>query len=1018
MSLKLKPLAGLLAALFAAPAVLASSNGLVISQVYGGGGNTGAPLKNDFIEVFNAGSSSQSLAGWSVQYASASGTSWQITALPGISLTPGQYLLVQQAAGAGSQPGLPTPDVVGTIAMSGTAGKVALVSSTTALSGSQPQRADLVDLVGFGGANGSETAPTPLLSNSTAALRKTAGCVDSDNNSADFEVGAPAPRNSSAPLNVCGGGGVPVDAPIVPSCPNASAAAGTGLSFVVSASDADSIVNAASAQGAWAAGITLGAFSPAPAEGRSASQTIEVSAGLAAGSYSLSLLWSNDEAQSASCSFTLNVSGQVGIPGIQGSGSQSPLKDQTVTTQGVVTHVVATGFYLQDKLGDGDAATSDGLFVYTGTLPTVQPGQEIRLSGKVSEFVAGASSPQAQAHPITQLINPSGITVLGSGYAIPPTEVDLVTLPAGGLEAYEGMLVTLRGPLMVQQNYFLGRYGQLTLAAGGRLLQPTNILRPGAEAQALAAENLRRSILLDDNQTSQNPNPPPYLGEDQTVRAGDTAEALTGVIDFGLATSSAAGAAMYKLQPVGPVSFARSNPRAQTPPALGGNLRVGSANVLNYFTTFTNGQTVFGQSGQGCSVGGSSSASNCRGANNLNEFQRQHAKIVASLVNLNADVLGLMEIQNNGNTALNYLVSELNAVLGGNTYAAVPMPAQGTGSDAIRVAMIYKPAKLSLVGASISDTDPVNSRPTFAQGFAMANGERFAVLVNHLKSKGSCPGGGGADADQGDGQGCWNAKRVAQAERLRSFVGQVQALVGSPDVVLLGDFNAHGQEDPIHALTQDSFVIDQLARFDPADYSYVFDAWAGRLDHGLATASLTPKIVAAATWHINADEPLLLDYNTENKPVDYYTPTPFKSSDHDPLLLGLQLLKAVNGTSGRDTLVGTAGDDLIYGGFGADSLSGGAGADQFVYKSLLDAGDLINDFVPGQDLLVLSELLQGLGIASADPLASGHIGCTSSLGTAQIRIDTDGSAGPAKPRALVQLKNVSCAALGASSFRF
>jgi len=936
--MKLKPLVSLLAAAFAAPAVLASTQGLVISQVFGGGGNTGAPYKNDYIELFNAGKTAVSVNGWSVQYAGATGSSWQVTQLPNVSVQPGAYLLVQQAAGANTAATpLPTPDATGTIAMSGTAGKVALVASTAALSGAAPSGGALVDLVGVGPtATGSETSPTPAISNTTAALRKAGGCTDSDNNSSDFEVGTPAPRNSATTAIVCDG------------------SSGGG-----------------------------GGSEPPPS------------------------------------------GGTVAIYTIQGTGEQSPLKGQTVSTQGIVTHVTSTGFYLQDRLGDGNPATSDGIFVYTNAANSAVVGQEISLTGTVVEFVAGASSPDAQAHPITELSGPSNIKVLSSGNAITPIEVDLATLPAGGLEAYEGMLVTLRGPIMVQQNYFLGRYGQLTVAAGGRVLEPTNIHRPGTpEALALAADNARRTLILDDNSSAQNPDPTPYLGEGNTVRAGDTANALTGVIDFGLATSSGTGAAMYKLQPTQPVQFVRSNPRTTAPTDVSGNYKVASANVLNYFTTFVDGTTADGKTGQGCSLGSSVSASNCRGANNAAEFQRQRDKLVASLSSINADVVGLMEIQNNGDVAAQNLVDGLNAKLGANTYKVVPKGALSTGDDAIRVAMIYKPGRLTLQGLPLSDTDDVNNRPTFAQGFVAPNGERFAVAVNHLKSKGSCPTGG-ADADQGDGQGCWNATRVQQANRLRSFVAQVQSNAGTQDVILVGDFNAHGQEDPLHTLTGDGFIIDQVARYQPEAYSYVFDGKAGRLDQGLSTPSMTAKILSAAPWHVNADEPTIIDYNLEfKKPAcatcgpDYYTATAYKSSDHDPIVLGLSLVKQISGTSGRDTIVGTAGDDVIEGGAGSDTLTGGAGRDQFVYGSVLDGVDTITDFKPGEDVLVFTKLLQSVGVVSADPLASGHISCADSAAGALVGIDTDGSAGALKPRTMAILKGVLCSALNAASFKF
>ncbi len=175
----------LLSVVFALPAAPAGAQ-VVISQVYGGGGNTGAPLKSDFIELFNAGSTPVNLAGWSVQYASATGTSWQVTTLTG-TVPAGGYFLVKQADGAGTQPALPTPDAVGTISMAGASGKVALASATTALTGACPSAADLV---GYGSANCpvAPLGPTGLLSNTTAALRKSAGCTNSGNPAVDFEV--------------------------------------------------------------------------------------------------------------------------------------------------------------------------------------------------------------------------------------------------------------------------------------------------------------------------------------------------------------------------------------------------------------------------------------------------------------------------------------------------------------------------------------------------------------------------------------------------------------------------------------------------------------------------------------------------------------------------------------------------------------------------------------------------------------------------------------------------------------
>jgi predicted extracellular nuclease len=1027
--MQIKPLVSLLAALFAAPAVLASTSGVVISQVYGGNGNV---YKSDYVELFNAGSAPVSLNGWSIQYASATGTgNFVATALSNVTLQPGQYHLVKLATvTAGAD--LPTPDSTGATDLSGTNGKVILanVATTIGCNGSSTvctpaQLAQIVDLLGYGTANFSEGTASTAATSTTALLRANNGCTDTDNNANDFARGTPVARNSASPLNVCGGG-TPINQPIVPNCPDSSAASGVASSFVVTATDADSRVTSATkveSPTAWPTGITLGGFTASADKGVAASQTIQVSASLAAGAYPLTLKWDNDDAQTASCTFKVTVAGTVTIPQIQGSGARSPLEGQTVTTSGVVTKLTNAGFFMQDPVGDGDPATSDGIYVFTSTAPTVVEGQLVRLSATVTEYNTGAANNTASlAAPLTELTNVTGITVLGSGYQIQPADVNLATLPAGGLEAYEGMLVRIRGPLTVQQNYFLGRYGQLTVSAGGRAYTPTHVYRPGADALALQAENARRSFLLDDGSTLQNVNPTPYIGADNTVRAGDTMEEVTGVIDFGLATATTTGAVMYRLQPTVAPVIARSNPRETAPAVSGGNVRVASANVLNFFTTFTDGTNYLGQTGQGCTLGSATSASNCRGADSLLEFQRQRAKIVANLAGLNADVVGLMEIQNNGNVAAQHLVDSLNAVMGANTYAVVPAPAQGTGTDAIRVAMIYKPGKLTLNGVSIADPAAINNRPPFAQSFATPNGSKFAVIVNHLKSKGSCPTSG-ADTDDGL-QGCWNATRTQQVAQLKTFLAQVQATTATPDVILLGDFNAHQKEDPIDALLSGGAIVDAVSSFDPLDWSYIFDGGSGRLDHGFVTASLAPKLAFATSWHINADEPTIIDYNLEFKQPacaacgpDYYTPTAFRSSDHDPMLMGLNLVKSITAGAGQ-TVVGTPGDDIIESSPGANVITGGGGRDQFVYASMLNAGSVITDFKPGIDTLVLTRVLASLGITSADPLATGHVTCSASSAGAVINIDADGSAGPQRARALLQLRNVSCGAMGASSYKF
>lgn len=1011
--MRLKPLASFLAAAFAAPLALASPSGVVISQVFGGNGGAFA---SDYVELHNAGAAPVSLNGWSIQYASATGTGNfsgnGVVALSG-TLQPGQYYLVKLATTTGTA--LPTPDASGSINLSGTSGKVVLANVATGLACnggstacSTAQLAQIKDLVGYGSANFFEGTAAPAPSSTLALLRAANGCTDTDRNGSDFATGTPTPHNTASTFSACGGGGT--NAPIVPSCPDAAAVSGTASSFVVSASDADSRVSAASVVGSLPAGVTLGDFVAASGDGVAATQQINVANSLAAGNYNLSLKWDNDEAQTASCSFKLSVSGVVSIPAIQGSGAKSPLDGSAVTTSGIVTKLLNNGFYLQDADGDNDPATSDGIFIFTSTLPTVAVGDKVSVSAKVQEYSV-SNSAASQANPLTELSSVSGITVLSQGNQLPqPVEISLAGLASpADLERYEGMLVRITDALTVNQTNFVGSYGQLTVSAGGRTLTPTNVLRPGPDALALQAANVARSVVLDDGSAAKFPNPTPYLWQDGTVRAGDTVEGVTGVVDFGPSTDSATGPLSYKIHPTAAPVFARPVARPITPPAVGGNIRVASSNVLNFFTTFTDGTSVPG--------GGACPSAGCRGADNLNEFNRQRTKILGALSGLNADVVGLMEIQNSGNFAVQNLVDGLNAMMGANTYAVVPLPAGGTGTDAIRVAMIYKPAKLALMGPSMSDPDAINDRPPFAQGFQAPNGEKFAVVVNHLKSKGSC--GSGANGDTGDLQGCWNLKRQQQAQRLLAWLPTVKSTAGTEDVIMIGDFNSYAKEDPINLLTT-SGIVDLIGLFDPADYSYVFDASAGRLDHGLGAASVAAKVTGATSWHINADEPEWTDYNTEDKAAgnDWYQPTPFRASDHDPMLIGLNLVKALTGTSGRDTLVGTPGDDVIEGGPGADTLTGNGGRNQFVYSSMLDAGDVITDFTPGMDTLVLTKLMAALGIASSDPLASGHVTCTANSAGAIIGIDTDGAAGPAKTKPLLQLKGVACAAVNASSFKF
>jgi hypothetical protein len=555
------------------------------------------------------------------------------------------------------------------------------------------------------------------------------------------------------------------------------------------------------------------------------------------------------------------------IPAVQGDGDISPLQGQrNVVIEGIVNgdfqaESQLRGFFVQEEpeQTDGDAATSDGLFVFDdGFGVDVAPGDQVRVRGQVIEF-----------RGLTEMMGVTDLVVCAN--RTPPTPMD-VTLPVADVsdwERYEGMLITMPQTLTVSGNYTLGRYGELILAADERLWVPTNRVEPGAPALALQAANDRNRILLDDGATGENPNPAPYLAERETLRAGDLVAGVTGVLSYGFDA--------YRIQPTAPIQVTIANPRPEAPPPVGGTLRVASFNVLNYFD------------GDG-SGGGFPTP---RGADTPAEFADQRAKIISALVDLDADIIGLIEVENDAapNSALADLVAGLNAEMGAETYALIDTGV--IGSDAIRVALVYRPDTVEPVGDFAvldSSVDPAfvddKNRPALAQTFAeKASGERLTVAVNHLKSKGSdCADVG--DPDAGDGQGNCNLTRTRAAMALVNWLATDPTASGDPDVLIIGDLNAYAREDPITAI-RDAGYTDLIQAFQGGrGYSYVFDGQAGYLDHALASPSLTPQVTGTAVWHINADEPRALDYNDFNQP-GLYRPDPFRSSDHDPVLVGL-----------------------------------------------------------------------------------------------------------------------------------
>ncbi|MGW0809464.1 ExeM/NucH family extracellular endonuclease [Nonomuraea sp. NPDC002799] len=760
--------AGSIAAL-STPSMAAAPGTVVISQGYGGGGNAGAPFSNDYVELFNRSAAPVSLDGWSVQYASATGTGNFASNKADLSgtLAPGRYHLVQLAAGTTPSAALPPPDNVGSINMSGTAGKVALVRSADGLACngsstpcSDDQLALLADLVGYGGANFFEGSPAPALTNTTGAFRKSAGCADTDDNGADFESAAPAPRNSTTTAAPCGGDPTPSPTPTV-----------------------------------------------TPTESCDTAPTHQISQ-------------------------------------VQGGGEAGPVEGQNVRVEGIVTGSFQGagglgGFAVQSAAPDADPATSEGLFVFSSV--PVKTGDRVLVSGKAIEF-----------NGLTELSPATAVNVCGTG-AIKPAKVRLPLKQGITFERYEGMLVTFGDDLAVSEIFNLGRFGEITLSEDSRLWQPTD--RAGVDVE----KDARRTILLDDGSNAQNPPTLPYHTRGSaSVRIGDEVRDLTGVLTYGFD--------VYRVQPTEPVLFRAENPRPVRPAKVGGDVRVASLNTLNWFTTLGS-----------------------RGATTAGERDRQLAKLVANITTLNPAVAGLMEVERNDDVALNALVGALNAQAGAGTYQAITHPNPGT--DLIQTALIYQPGKVTPIGPARSSSDPIFNRPPLVQTFGRADGtgKTFTVLVNHFKSKGCTDVDGpatGADADQGDGQSCYNAKRVKQAQAALALIDDL----GLTNAFVLGDINAYGEEDPIHAFEDaglGSLSKKHIKRDDR--YSYVFDGLSGELDHVLADKGARKLVTGATIWHVNADEGRFMDYNTEFNPPYLYAPDPFRSSDHDPLLVGLKL---------------------------------------------------------------------------------------------------------------------------------
>ena len=614
------------------------------------------------------------------------------------------------------------------------------------------------------------------------------------------------------------------------------------------------------------------------------------------------------------------------IPDIQavGGGDDSAMVGATVTTVGVVTAAYPAsesglgatldGYTIQTP-GSGGAwepgrSRSDGLFVYAGKNGQIPaPGTCVRVTGVVGEFPA-----------TTAKENPSSLTQLAAtvvntveGCAAPtPTPLTQVPSPSEA-EALESMLLAPQGTWTITDNYQTNQYGTLTLTPGeSPLRSATDVVAPGQAARDYEAANAARAIALDDGTNTNllkgaaTEVAYAYLANGSLARVGYhvsftkpvVLEPRHGSFVF-QPTSMVAGHPDRS-----PVTITGERP---SPPTVGGDTRVATFNVLNYFSDL--GVDESGCSGYPDRTGAFVTAKKCkvRGAFSREAFANQEAKIVAAINALGADVVALEEIENpvavgvgtDRDASLARLVEALNKDAGAGTWAYVPSPhAVPEAEDVIRVAFIYKPATVAPVGPSLIHDDPAFTglaRQPLAQEFARVTGERsapasFVVVANHFKSKGSVPEGAPAgNVDSGDGQGNANAIRVAQAGALASFA----ARFADKPTLLVGDFNSYSQEDPVRALTARGWerVSGQ------GEASYVYSGRSGSLDHVFANAAATPLLAGVTSWAVNAQESVAFEYSRAgmNAHLRIEADNPYRSSDHNPEIIGLTLLAPTPG---------------------------------------------------------------------------------------------------------------------------
>ncbi len=524
---------------------------------------------------------------------------------------------------------------------------------------------------------------------------------------------------------------------------------------------------------------------------------------------------------------------------IQGAYPVATLIDEQVSIQGIVTLIhPAEGLYVEEPDSDNDAGTSNAIFVQTVELPAgIETGSWVCVSGTVTEIPKGRNS-------LTALTNVSEINACSYGQSLPLTNI---TLPLSGLEreAFEGMRVQMDATLTVTDTYQFGR-GRFSLSGNGFQFVPTELNAPGPEAPNYTQKNRNFTIAAMFPKEATRP---------ALLSTGSVISSVMGVLTHDPRNLRLA------LQSI----TVKESPTFITPAEAGeGELRVVGMNLHNFFN--------------GDGEGGDFPTP--RGAKTRAEFDQQRDRLGAAITVLNPHILAVQELENDGfgplSAATDFTLLAQDAT-GASWKVARPVD-DDTGGDKITVGLFYRDDLLETVGPAHTLTGPEfrKSRQPLAQVFRQRNNdETILVVVNHLKSKGSCPDSG-VDANQKDGQGCWNPMRLASAEKMSAWVNSLAVSTQTDRILILGDMNAHRQEDPIVAIRAAGF-IELMDEDQGSVYSFVFFGQAGTLDYAFISAALQQEIEQAFIWNVNAALPANMEL-----------PQPWlRFSDHDPVVVDI-----------------------------------------------------------------------------------------------------------------------------------